>query len=454
MLPIIEDLPPPDSKHPSRVGTPAGRALAPVTLPEHIKLINGHYHLWQGGSGVKVYWIYSGKTDEHQWAYLAKNNRTIFLDQGVVDRSLPLTIPYNPRTMSKGDTIDKPPTPEDMPAGSSNMLSTRTETKIETKTETQKGKGQVAPRGEGPPRPSTPPDDPGRSDNEQGSDNGKGSNNWRSASIKEPPNFKERGRKPDVFTRKREEVEDFLMEFGRYLCLNKAIYPSASNKIDLLLSFIKHVWAFNKLAGDSEHNDAGLKLFYKQGINPALKATIDRFEVVPTTLDGWQKAAVRKYNDWVRSKAVEKAWGQRKLTTTSSTTTTTIRAANTSNAQQAGNTTSAFGRLTPEERAMYMREGQCFDCGQRGHMRNSPDCSKKKVSTSATSHSGNWRQTTTQNVRATTTSTPTTNSTPDSPAPTALTTTDDAISVAARALAALTPKQIATLASVFSKKDF
>ncbi|KAK1216318.1 hypothetical protein PQX77_021055 [Marasmius sp. AFHP31] len=162
----------------------------------------------------------------------------------------------------------------------------------------------------------------------------------------------------DVFTGKREEVEDFLMEFGRYLRLNKAIYLSASNKIDLFLSFIKHVWArhqskeidhdyanknfadwrwktwgdlrcrlredfephdregtaeqkldslrqtgdladidkfnkaFNELAGDSEHNDTGLKLFYKQGINPALKATIDRFEVIPTTLEGWQKAAI------------------------------------------------------------------------------------------------------------------------------------------------------------------
>ncbi|KAK1215884.1 hypothetical protein PQX77_021489 [Marasmius sp. AFHP31] len=197
-----------------------------------------------------------------------------------------------------------------------------------------------------------------------------------------------------------------------------------------------------------------LTLFYKQGINPALKTTIDRFEVVPTTLDGWQKAAIRKYNNWVRSKAEEKGWGQQKLTTTSSTTTTTIRAANTSNAQQAGNTTSTFsGRLTPEERATYMREEQCFDCGQRGHMCNSQDCSKEKASTLAASTSGNWRQTTTQNIRATTASTPTTSSTPDSPAPTAPTTTNNAISIAARALAALTPKQNAALATVFSKKD-
>ncbi|KAK1215883.1 hypothetical protein PQX77_021488 [Marasmius sp. AFHP31] len=242
MLPIIENLPPSNSKNPSRVGTPAGRASTPVTLPERIKLINRHYYLWQGGSGVKVYWIYSGKTDGHRWAYLAKNNKTIFLDQGVVDGSLPLTIPYDPRTTSEGDTIDKPPAPEDTPAGPSNM-STRTETKIETKTETQKGKGRVAPGGEEPLRPGTPPDDPGGSGDEQGSDDGKGSNSWRSASVKEPPSFKERGRKPDVFTRKRKEVEDFLMEFGRYLRLNEAIYPSTSNKIDLLLSFIKHVWA-------------------------------------------------------------------------------------------------------------------------------------------------------------------------------------------------------------------
>ncbi|KAK1216711.1 hypothetical protein PQX77_020640 [Marasmius sp. AFHP31] len=332
----------------------------------------------------------------------------------------------------------------------------------------------------------------------------------------------ERGRKPDVFTGEREKVEDFLMEFGRYLRLNEAIYPSASNKIDLLLSFIKHVWArhqskeieddyanksfdewrwktwgdlrhqlredfephgregtaerkldslrqtgdladidkfnkaFNELAGDSEQNNAGLRLFYKQGINPALKATIDRFEVIPTTLEGWQKAAVRKYNDWVCSKAEEKAWGCRKLTTTNSTTTTTtIRAANTSNSQQTRNTTSTpGGRLTPEEYATYMKEGRCFDCGQKGHMRNSPDCSKKKVLTLAASTSGNWRQTTTQNAQATTASAPTASPTSDSPASTTPTTTDDAISIAARALAALTPEQHAALASVFSKKDF
>ncbi|KAK1216312.1 hypothetical protein PQX77_021061 [Marasmius sp. AFHP31] len=214
--------------------------------------------------------------------------------------------------------------------------------------------------------------------------------------------------------------------------------------------------AFNELAGDSEHNNAGLRLFYKQGINPALKATIDTFEVIPMTLEGWQKAAVRKYNDWVRSKAKEKAWGRRKLTTTNSTTTTTtIRAANTSNSQQTRNTTSTpGGRLTPEEYATYMKEGQCFDCGQKSHMRNSPDCSKEKASTSAAFTSGNWRQTTAQNARATTASSPTASPTSDSPALTTPTTTDDAISVAARALAALTPEQHAALASVFSKKDF
>ncbi|KAK1215798.1 hypothetical protein PQX77_021581 [Marasmius sp. AFHP31] len=510
MLPTIEDLPPLDLKDPSRVGTPAGRASTPITLPERIKLINRHYYLCQEGPrglGIKVYWIYSGKTDKHRWAYFAKNNRTVLLDKGILDRSLPLTIPYDPRTIAEGDTIEiKDPAPEGTPASPSNMSSTKTETKIETKTETQKGKGQVAARGDEPPRPGTPPDDLGGSDGEQGSDS------WRSASIKEPPSFKERGRKPDVFTGERE----------KYLRLNEAIYPSTSNKIDLLLSFIKHVWArhrskeieddyanknfdewrwktwgdlrrwlredfephdqegtaeqkldslqqtgdlvdinefnkaFNELAGDSEHNDAGLKLFYKQGINPALKATIDRFEVIPTTLEGWQKAAVKKYNDWVRSKAEEKAWGRQKLTTTNSTTTTTtIRAANTLNSQQTRNTTSTpGGRLTPEEDATYMREGRCFDCGQKGHMRNSPDCSKKKASTPAASTSGNWRQTTTQNVRATTASAPTASPTSDPPASTTPTTTDDAISVAARALAALTPEQHAALASVFSKKDF
>ncbi|KAK1223871.1 hypothetical protein PQX77_013237 [Marasmius sp. AFHP31] len=438
-LPIIENFPPPDSKNPTRAPTPAGRASTPVDVPERIRLINGHYYLWQGssevGSGVKVYWIYSGKTDKHRWAYFAKNNRTILLDEGVLDGSLPLTIPYDPRTIVEGDIINLTSTPENTPAGPSNMSATRTEMKIETKTETRKGKGRVAPGGDEPSRPGTPPGDPDGSDGEQGSDDGRGSDSWRSASVKEPPSFKERGRKPDVFTGKREEVDDFLMDFGRYLRLNEAIYPSASNKIDLFLSFIKHVWArhrskeieddyankafadwrwktwgdlrhrlredfephdregtaerkldsirqtgdladidefnkvFNELAGDSEHNDAGLRLFYKQGINPALKATIDKFEVVPTTLDGWQKAA-------------------------------------------------------------------------------------KKASTSAASTSGNWRQTTTQNVRATTASVPTANPTSNPPASTMPTTTDDAISVAARALAALTPEQHAALASLFSKKDF
>ncbi|KAK1215944.1 hypothetical protein PQX77_021440 [Marasmius sp. AFHP31] len=399
------------------------------------------------GSGVKVYWIYSGKTDEHRWAYFAKNNKTIYLDEGILDGSLPLTIPYDPRTLVEGDIINLTSTPENTPAGPSNI---------------------VAPGGDEPSRPGTPPGDLDGSDGEQGSDDGKGSDSWRSASVKEPPSFKERGRKPDVFTGEREKVEDFLMEFGRYLRLNEAIYPSASNKIDLFLSFIKHVWArdladidefnkaFNELARDSEHNNAGLRLFYKQGINPALKATIDRFEVIPTTLEGWQTAAVQKYNDWVRLKAEEKAWGRRKLTTTNSTTTTTtIRAANTSNSQQARSTTSTpGGRLTPEEYATYMKEGRCFDCGQKGHMRNSPDCSKKKASTSPASTSGNWQQTTTQNVRATTASAPTAGSTSDSSASTTPTTTDDAISIAARALAALTPEQHAALASVFSKKDF
>ncbi|KAK1221884.1 hypothetical protein PQX77_015304 [Marasmius sp. AFHP31] len=250
------------------------------------------------------------------------------------------------------------------------MSSTRTEMKIETKTETQKGKGQVAPGGDEPPHPGMPPDDPGGSDGEQGSDNGRGSDSWRSASVKEPPSFKERGRKPDVFTGKREEVEDFLMEFGRYLRLNEAIYPRDLADID---EFNK---AFNELAGDSEHNDASLKLFYKQGINPALKATINKFEVISTTLEGWQKAAVQKYNDW------------------------------------------------------------------------------KKALTSAASTSGNRRQTTTQNIRAATASALTAGPTPDSPASTMPTTTDDAISVAARALATLTLEQHAALASVFSKKDF
>ncbi|KAK1223680.1 hypothetical protein PQX77_013438 [Marasmius sp. AFHP31] len=377
---------------------------------------------------------------------------------------------------------------------SATRTETKTETKTKTKTETRKGKGRVVPGGDEPLRPGTPPGDPDGSDGEQGSDDGRGSDSWRSASVKEPPSFKERGRKLDVFTGKREEVDDFLMDFGRYLRLNEAIYPSASNKINLFLSFIKHVWArhrskeieddyankafadwrwktwrdlhhrlredfephdqegtaerkldslrqtgdladidefnktFNELAGDSEHNDAGLRLFYKQGINPALKATIDKFEVVPMTLEGWQKAAVRKYNDWVRSKAEEKAWGRPKLTTT---TTTTIRAANTSNTQQVRNTTSTSG-----------------------HMRNSPDCSKKKASTLAASTSENWQQTTTQNVQATTASAPTASPTSDPSASTTPTTTDDAISVAARALAALTPEQHAALASVFSKKDF
>ncbi|KAK1219291.1 hypothetical protein PQX77_017996, partial [Marasmius sp. AFHP31] len=326
-VPITQfhDPPPHNSKDPSRVGTPAGRALTPVTLPEQIRLINGHYYLWQGssevGSGVKVYWIYSGKTDEHRWAYFAKNNRTIYLDEGVLDGSLPLAIPYDPQTLVEGDIINLTPTPENTPASPSNMSATRTETKIETKTETQKGKGRVAPGGNEPPRPGTPPGDPNGSDGEQGSDDGRGSDSWRSASVKEPPSFKERGRKPDVFTGKREEVDDFLMDFGSKEIeddyANKAFADwrwktwrdlrhrlredfephdregTAERKLDSLrqtgdLADIDEFnKTFNELAGDSEHNDASLRFFYKQGINPALKATIDKFEVVPTTLEGW-----------------------------------------------------------------------------------------------------------------------------------------------------------------------
>ncbi|KAK1234710.1 hypothetical protein PQX77_002081 [Marasmius sp. AFHP31] len=130
---------------------------------------------------------------------------------------------------SKRDTIEQPSTPGTPPASPSKMLS--------TKTETSKGKERAAPGGEEPLHPGTPPDDPGRPDDEQGSNDGRGSDSWRSTSTtqKELPNFKERGRKPDVFTGKREELEDFLIEFGKYLCLNEAIYPSESEKIDLFL---------------------------------------------------------------------------------------------------------------------------------------------------------------------------------------------------------------------------
>ncbi|KAK1219039.1 hypothetical protein PQX77_018252 [Marasmius sp. AFHP31] len=92
-------------KHPSQVGTPAGRASTPVTVPERIALVNGSYYLWYEGYGVKVYWIYSGKLDKHWWAYLSKNNHTIFLDPGIVDGFPPLSIPYEPRMTSEGDTI-------------------------------------------------------------------------------------------------------------------------------------------------------------------------------------------------------------------------------------------------------------------------------------------------------------------------------------------------------------
>ncbi|KAK1223390.1 hypothetical protein PQX77_013733 [Marasmius sp. AFHP31] len=210
---------------------------------------------------------------------------------------------------SERDTIEQPPTPENPPTGPSNMLLTKTETKIETKTETPKGKERAAPGGEEPLCPGTPPDDLGGSDDEQGSDDGRSSDK----------------RKLDA-----------IHQTGELADIDKF------NKV------------FNKPAGDSEHNDAGLKLFYKKAINPALETTIDKFEVKPTTLDGWQKAAVRKYNDWLQSKAEEKAWGTRKQITT----TIMIRAANTSNAQQTGNTMSTSGgRLTLEERTTYMKEG-------------------------------------------------------------------------------------------------
>ena len=49
--------------------------------------------------------------------------------------------------------------------------------------------------------------------------------------------------KPEKFKGERPRTTHFLIEFGQYLWLNKEIYPTQSDMIDLFLSCIDHIWA-------------------------------------------------------------------------------------------------------------------------------------------------------------------------------------------------------------------
>ena len=49
--------------------------------------------------------------------------------------------------------------------------------------------------------------------------------------------------KPEKFKGERLQTMHFLVEFGRYLHLNKEIYPTQSDMMDLFLSCIDHIWA-------------------------------------------------------------------------------------------------------------------------------------------------------------------------------------------------------------------
>ncbi|KAK1219038.1 hypothetical protein PQX77_018251 [Marasmius sp. AFHP31] len=209
------------------------------------------------------------------------------------------------------------------------MSSTKTETKGETKTETPKGKERAAP-GERNHRALVPCQtiQADRMMNKEVTMGGADAADQRWKTWCDLPHRLREDFKPHNREGTAERKLDTIQQTGELTDIDEF------NKV------------FNELAADSEHNYAGLRWFYKQGINPVLKTIIDKFKVVPTTLNGWQKAAIQKYNDWIHSRAKEKAWGRRKQTT-STTTTTMIRAANTSNAQQAGNTAStSSGRLT------------------------------------------------------------------------------------------------------------
>jgi hypothetical protein len=54
---------------------------------------------------------------------------------------------------------------------------------------------------------------------------------------------REQGVKPEKFKGERPRTTHFLVEFGRYLQLNKEIYWTESDMMDLFLSCINHIWA-------------------------------------------------------------------------------------------------------------------------------------------------------------------------------------------------------------------
>ena len=67
--------------------------------------------------------------------------------------------------------------------------------------------------------------------------------------------------KPEKYKGDCPKTTHFLVEFGRYLCLNKEVYPTESDAMDLFLLCIDHPWAdqcsleidkdyFNKEAGE------------------------------------------------------------------------------------------------------------------------------------------------------------------------------------------------------------
>ena len=72
--------------------------------------------------------------------------------------------------------------------------------------------------------------------------------------------------KPEKYRGDRPKTTHFLVDFGRYLRLNKEVYRTKSDAMDLFLSCIDHPWAdqcsleidedyFDKEAGDRRWED-------------------------------------------------------------------------------------------------------------------------------------------------------------------------------------------------------
>ena len=77
-----------------------------------------------------------------------------------------------------------------------------------------------------------------------GPDNGDSNysrDSWRRLEAEEGWREKrERGVKPKKFRGDRSKMMHFLVEFGRYLRLNKEVYPTESDTMDLFLLCIDH----------------------------------------------------------------------------------------------------------------------------------------------------------------------------------------------------------------------